>query len=195
MGSKRIKLDIGALTASSSEEGNFMFFLYRDGMDKCLAIPLNAPDMHAVLANFGQVPQKCGSIYKLFEMVSRFYNMELLEVSITRGKNSSHFESQMVFFDGEKEMRVEASFTDGVIMAKMFGCSIYIEEELMEQYATEVKEETGNLADTSKIKKTLEKQLDDAVNAEDYEKAEMIKEKLIFLNDASDSKHCRDYIK
>ncbi len=181
MGSKRIKLDIGALTASSSKEGNFMFFLYRDGMDKCLAIALNAPDMHALLANFGQAPQQNNSIYKLFEMMSRFYNIELLEIEIVKSKGPALFESRAVFLDGEKEMSAEASFTDGIIMAKMFGCSIFIEEELMEQYASATKEEAGNLVDTEKFKKSLEKKLNDAVDAEDYERAEMIKEKLIFL--------------
>lgn len=181
MGSKKIKLDIGALTASSDKEGNFMFFLYKDGMEKCLAVPLNAPEMHAVLVNFGQVPQQSGSIYKVFEMVSRFYHTDLIEVEIVRSEESPQFSSRLVFFDGEREIRCDAGFIDGVIVSKMFGCPIFIDEGLMQQYATDVKIETGNMLNPELVKQTLEEQLHEAVNAEDYERADKIKEKLNYL--------------
>ena len=35
---KRIRLDIGALTASPKEGGKFLFFLYKENMDRCLPI-------------------------------------------------------------------------------------------------------------------------------------------------------------
>lgn len=49
---KRIRLDIGAVTATPENGGSFMFFLYKDGLENCLRVKITPGDMHAVLANF-----------------------------------------------------------------------------------------------------------------------------------------------
>ena len=49
---KRIRLDIGAFTASSEEGGKFLFFLYKEKMDRCLSVGLTPPQMHSVLTVF-----------------------------------------------------------------------------------------------------------------------------------------------
>ena len=49
---KRVRLDIGALAASAEGGGSFTFFLYREGLDKCLPVPLTPPEMHAMLSPY-----------------------------------------------------------------------------------------------------------------------------------------------
>ena len=136
---KRIRLDIGALTASPSNGGSFMFFLYHEGMDKCLPVQLTPPDMHAVLSNFNQQePHHLPTVHNLFVSTLQQFRIELLEATVTRDEEHDAFTCELLFFDGEKEVKQTSGFIDGVILAKAFACPIYIDEELMERFASQI---------------------------------------------------------
>lgn len=188
MGDKRIKLDIGAITASPKEGGNFVFFLYRSGMDKCLAVPLTPPDMHAVLANFKQLSDEGIQIHNVFANVLREYRIEVLEIVIVKESEKSDFSSELLLFDGEKEFKTKAGFADGIIMAKIFGSPIYATSDLMEKYATVPDEVHKGIFNNGSIEQKLKMQLEEAVKAEDYEKAEKINNKINFLKNKSKDK-------
>ena len=66
---RRVRLDIGAVAASPEDGGSFTFFLYREGMDKCLPVPLTPPQMHSVLSYFKQLPDSTLSIHSLLTRV------------------------------------------------------------------------------------------------------------------------------
>ena len=111
---KRIRLDIGALTASPANGGSFMFFLYREGMDKCLPVQLSPPDMHAVLSNFNQQePHHTPTVHNLFVSTLQQFRIELLEVTVTRDDEHDCFTCELLMFDGEKEVRRISGFIDG----------------------------------------------------------------------------------
>ena len=99
---KRIRLDIGALTASPNDGGSFMFFLYREGMDKCLPVKLSPPDMHAVLANFNTPAPAGGTVHNLMHATLQEFRIELLEVTVVREEQDKEFATQLLFFDGER---------------------------------------------------------------------------------------------
>ena len=172
---KRIRLDIGALTASPDNGGSFMFFLYREGMNKCLPVKLSPPDMHAVLANFNQ-PQMPGiTVHGVFQQVLQQYRIELLEVTVLRNDQDNIFETELLFFDGEKEAKQTAGFIDGVILAKSFACPIYTDEALMEKYASTIDLVSEKIVKKEIHLQRLKEELEKAVVAEDYERASEIK--------------------
>ena len=51
MQESKIKLDIGAITASQEDGRSFLLFLYQEGGGRCLTIPLAPSDLHALLTN------------------------------------------------------------------------------------------------------------------------------------------------
>lgn len=172
---KRIRLDIGALTASPEGGGSFMFFLYREGMDKCLPVKLTPPEMHAVLSNFNQTSGNTPTIHSKFFSTLQSFRIELLEVTVARDAEDENFTAQLLFFDGEKEVTETTGFIDGIIMAKAFACPIYIGEELMEKYASKM-----DLISDKAVKKEirlqkLKEELSNAIAAEDYERAAQLK--------------------
>ena len=173
---KRIRLDIGALTASPDNGGSFTFFLYREGMDKCLPVKLNPPDMHAVLSNFNQQqPQETPTAQHLFFSTLQQFRIEMLEATVTRDEEHDIVTCELLFFDGEKEVTETTGFIDGIIMAKAFACPIYIGEELMEKYASKM-----DLVSDKAVKKEirlqkLKEELSNAIAAEDYERAAQLK--------------------
>ncbi len=173
---KRIRLDIGALTASPDNGGSFMFFLYREGMNKCLPVKLSPPDMHAVLANFNQPQMTPGiTVHGVFLQVLQQYKIELLEVTVLRNDQDNIFETELLLFDGEKEVKQIAGFIDGVILAKSFACPIYTDEELMEKYASTIDIVSEKIVKKEIHLQKLKEELEKAVSAEDYERAAEIK--------------------
>lgn len=172
---RRVRLDIGAVAASPEDGGSFTFFLYREGMDKCLPVPLTPPQMHSVLSYFKQLPDSTLSIHSLLTRVLQDYRIELLEVSIVRseeeGVENNGFVSELLFFDGDKEVKELAGFVDGIILSKNFSCPIYISEELMEQYAQTIDSQSKDVLDRETLLKKLKEELQEAINNEEYEKA------------------------
>ncbi len=172
---KRIRLDIGALTASPSNGGSFMFFLYREGMDKCLPVQLSPPDMHAVLSNFNQQePDHLPTVHNLFATTLQQFRIELLEVTVTRDDGHDCFACELLMFDGEKEVKTISGFIDGVILAKTFACPIYTSEELMEKYASAIDIVSEKIVKKEIHLQKLKEELANAVASEDYEKAAKI---------------------
>ena len=173
---KRIRLDIGALTASPENGGSFMFFLYREGMDRCLPVKLTPPDMHAVLSNFNQnQSQEPGpTVHNLFVSAMQQFRIELLEVTVIRDEQEDAFACQLLLFDGEKEVLIKSGFIDGVILAKIFACPIYTNEQLMDKYASEMDLVSEKIVKKELHLQKLKEELANAIAAEDYEKAAKI---------------------
>lgn len=168
---KRIRLDIGALTTSPDNGGSFMFFLYREGMNKCLPVKLSPPDMHSVLANFNQ-PQNPGiTIHRVLLSTLQQYHIELLEVTVIRDQENDCFSTELLFFDGEKEIKQNAGFIDGVILAKSFACPIYTDEALMEKYSSTIDIVSEKIVKKEIHLQKLKEELAKAIAAEDYERA------------------------
>ncbi|MBR5857091.1 MAG: bifunctional nuclease family protein [Bacteroidales bacterium] len=180
---RRVRLDIGAVAASPEEGGSFTFFLYREGMDRCLPVPLTPPQMHSILSNFKQLPGSSISMQSLFAEVLQQYRIELLEVSIVRSEDESAqenngFVSELLFFDGDKEIKQVAGFVDGIILSKSFSCPIYISEELLERHAKGIDVQSKDLLDKESLLNRLKEELQEAINNEEYERASEISKRI-----------------
>lgn len=190
---KRIRLDIGALAASPQDGGSFTFFLYREGMDRCLPVPLTPPEMHTALSNFKHDPDGV-SIHSAFAGVLQQYRIELLEVTIIREKAQKQdcpieqfedeklkngvFLSELLFFDGEREVRQVAGFIDGIILSKQFGAPIYIAEELMDKYSAGIDSYSKEVLNSEAALNKLKEALQEAINNEEYERASQISKQI-----------------
>ncbi len=179
---KRIRLDIGALTASPDNGGSFMFFLYREGMNKCLPVKLSPPQMHAVLTNFNQQHPQEITIHEAFRSTLQQFRIELLEVTVIHDDESDNFATELLLFDGEKEVRQKAGFIDGVIMAKSFACPIYTSEPLMEKYASAIDIVSDKIVKKEIKLQKLKEELNIAIASEDYERAAEINRAIDELN-------------
>lgn len=151
-----------------------MFFLYREGMNKCLPVKLTPPDMHAVLSNFNQNSKPEGTIHSVFASSLKEYRIELLEMLVTRNEQNDAFNAELLFFDGEKEVKQICGFIDGVILAKVFACPIYIDEQLMDKYATTIDITSEKIVKKEIHLQKLKEELANAIASEDYERAAKI---------------------
>lgn len=186
---KRIRLDIGAFTATAGQGGKYLFFLYRENMERGLPVTLTPPQMHSVLTlfkagDFGTIP-----VHSIFEKILRFYGVTLLEVEVEREREDEAFTSRLLLFNGEKELRQRADFIDGIILAKLFGTPIYINEELMERYSVRMDSASaGESIEAEEQIKRLSVALQRAIESEEYEQAESIKRRMEELKKRKNSK-------
>lgn len=185
---KRIRLDIGAFTATAGQGGKFLFFLYRENMERSLPVTLTPPQMHSVLSAFKAADLKVIPIHSIFRKILLFYGVELLEVEVEREKEEENFTSRLLLFNGEKELRQKADIIDGIILAKLFGTPIYINEELMERYSIRMDKASGESIEAEEQIKRFNMALQQAVESEDYELAGNIKKRIDELRKRQNSK-------
>lgn len=189
---KRIRLDIGALTASPKEGGKFLFFLYKENMDRCLPISLTPPQMHSVLSVFKSGNTRNLPVHSTVKNILEHYGVELLEVVVARNEEAGNFFSELLLFDGEREFRQAADFIDGIIFARLFGAPIYIDEELMARYSVGMDKYSQQTLDSEELLKKLDSALQEAIGSEEYERAESIKKRIDEIKKGKNSENRYD---
>ncbi|MBR2438231.1 MAG: bifunctional nuclease family protein, partial [Bacteroidales bacterium] len=142
--------------------------------DKCPPVKLSPPDMHAVLSNFNRQDGHGETIHNLFHNTLQQFRIELLEVTVVRDDRNECFACELLLFDGEKEIRQQGGFIDGVILAKQFACPIYTDEQLMEKYASAIDLVSEKIVKKEIHLQKLKEELANAISSEDYERAAQI---------------------
>ena len=178
---KRIRLTVGALAASPQDGGKFTFFLCQEEGDRCIVISLDPPQMHTMLLNFKSSDEtESFTIHSVVEKIFKAYRIELLEIEVEHDDNLNEFYTEVLFFDGEKEVMERMSVTDGIILAKKFAAPLYISEYLMDKWGVKI-----DLSEMEVMKKSmvnevesLKKSLKQAVDNEDYERAAIINKEI-----------------
>lgn len=178
---KRIRLTVGALTATPQDGGRFTFFLSQEGGDRCIVVSLDPPQMHTMLQNFKEGDSGDSfTIHSVFEKLLKSYRIELMEIEVSHDDNLNEFYSDLIFFDGEKEVKERLSVADGIILAKKFAAPLYVSKYLMDKWGVKV-----DLPEMEIMKRGmadeldfLEEKLQQAVETEDYERAAIINKEI-----------------
>ena len=178
---KRIRLTVGALTASPQDGGRFTFFLCQEGRDSCIVVSLNPPQMHTMLLNFKSNDENDSfTIHSVVEKILKAYRIELLEIEVEHDDNLNEFYTKVLFFNGEKEVRERLSVTDGIILAKRFAAPLYISEYLMDKWGVKIDLPEMDIMKKSMVDEVefLKEDLKQAVESEDYERAALINKEI-----------------
>ena len=174
---KRIRLTLGALTTSPQESGSFAFFLYQDRSDRCIVISLTPPQMHAMFVNLKDDANSEFEVHSVFERVLREYRIELLEIEIVKREGANEFMSEILLFDGEREVKKQIAIVDGIILAKKFDAPLYISSKLMDECSVTVNTPYNIQLKGEEKKDRLAHLLElfnYAIDREDYERASVI---------------------
>ncbi len=178
---KRVRLTVGALTATPRDGGKFTFFLCQEGEDRCIVLPLDPPQMHTMLLNFKESERGEGvTIHSVFEKLLKSYNIELLEIDVAHDDSINEFYADLLFFNGKEEVKERLPVTDGIILAKKFAAPLYISEHLMDKWGVKVDLPEMEIMKKCMSDKTgsLQESLRQAIDEEDYEKAAIINKEI-----------------
>ncbi len=190
----KVKLIVLGVTYSQTQTGGYILVLGEKQGKRRLLVVLHPLEAQSVVVQLERIIPQPPLVHDLFFNTNRIFGVELLEVNITKFENGA-FTSEMLFFDGEKQVNMEARTPDAVALSLRFRCPIFTTSEIMEQAGIIIDEEDEENIYTS-VKEheipghggkpnyddytdeELDSLLEEAVAREDYERAAAIRDEL-----------------
>ena len=193
---KKIKLDILGISYSQSQSGAYALIFGEAGKKRRLPIIIGSFEAQAIAIELEKMKPSRPLTHDLFKNFATTFNISINEVIIYKFSEGI-FYAKLVCFDGVKEVEIDSRTSDAVAIAVRFKCPIYTYEKILnaagiimqegdETIQSGSDEKTGDVSTVEEpaatyqhmTLKELEKKLMEAIDAEAYEKASMIRDEI-----------------
>jgi len=195
---EKIKLEIVGLSYSQTQSGAYALVLGESGGKRRLPIIIGGFEAQAIAIELEKMTPSRPLTHDLFKTFCQRFKVDVREV-IIYNLVEGIFYAKVVCGNEEKTAEIDARTSDAIALAVRFGCPIYTYEFILasagiildeESASRESEEETeedeemdlGELthpADFSSMSvNELEKQLQSALENEDYEKASRLRDEI-----------------
>jgi hypothetical protein len=189
---KRVKLKVLGISYSQTQSGAYALVLIEEKGERRIPIIIGGFEAQSIVIKLENLAPPRPLTHDLFKSFSDVFNISILEVFIYKLEDGVFF-SKLLCSNGENEYTIDSRTSDAVALALRFKCPIYITEEILEQAGITVApdgaaannqtdEETVFESETSRFSTytddELYKMIDEAVKAEDYEKAAAIRDEI-----------------
>jgi len=189
----KIKIEILGLSSSQSQTtGSFALVLGETGGERRLPIIIGMFEAQAIALEIEKIAPNRPMTHDLFKSFAHGFNYEVTEIIISDLKEGVFF-AKIVCTDGIKTIEVDARPSDAIAIGIRFEVSFYTyekvlaeagiilteDEEILEEESIEpivVEKEGERIQDFSVDK--LNEMLNEALAAEDYEKAAKIRDEI-----------------
>lgn len=191
---KKIKLSVLGISYSQTQSGAYALVLSEDDGDRRLPIIIGGFEAQAIVIKLENLNPPRPLTHDLFKNFSELMKADLKEVFIHKLEEGV-FYSQLVIRKDGKEIIMDSRTSDAVALALRFSCPIYIAEEIMDKAGIVIKENEyediegtekkppgpgkTSLPELSELSiSELKVKLEEAIKAEDYERAAFIKDEI-----------------
>ncbi len=194
---KKIKLDILGISYSQSQSGAYALIFGEAGNKRRLPIIIGSFEAQAIAIELEKMKPSRPLTHDLFKNFATTFNVSITEVIIYKFSEGI-FYAKLICYDGVKEVEIDSRTSDAVAIAVRFKCPIYTYESILEAAGIVMQEgddaiETGKPASQTSAAadpsdpgkeyshmtlKELEKKLMEAIDAEAYEKASVIRDEI-----------------
>ncbi len=193
---KKIKLEILGISYSQSQSGAYALIFGEEGQKRRLPIIIGSFEAQAIAIELEKMKPSRPLTHDLFRNFAQTFNIAVTEVIIYKFSEGIFF-AKLICFDGIKEVEIDSRTSDAVAIAVRFQCPIYTYESILNAAGIEMQEgsdpvgtttePTASKKPTKKGKpdnyshmtlKELEKKLMEAIDAEAYEKASVIRDEI-----------------
>jgi len=190
---KLVQLDIERLEPSSSHKSSYVLLLREIGGDRKLPIvigPCNAGSI-AIYLESDQNPER-PLTHDIIKSITNNFNITVSRVVIHTLIEGVFHASFFCFMDGDEEVEIDARTSDAIAIAIRMGCPIFTYNDILQEagiiltddYSTSFRDDTSE--DTESKKNVLEtlslgelkKQMNDAIEEENYERASEIRDEI-----------------
>ncbi len=168
-------------TVARTDQGNAVL-IKPVGGETAVPIFIGQPEAQSILIGLGNVPMPRPLSHDLFIMIMKKVGVALQRVEIT-GLKEGTFYAQLIVQQGEETIVVDSRPSDAIALAVRVKCPIFISETVVDEagisvhsITEEAKETEPPRGDTSKSR--LQKELEEAVAEENYERAAQIRDQL-----------------
>lgn len=190
MNKKKIKLNILGLSYSQTQSGAYALVLAEEEGERRIPIIIGGVEAQSIAIKLEGLEPPRPLTHDLFLNFARAFTIDLMEVIIYKLEEGI-FYSELVCFKNNEVIRIDSRTSDAVALALRFNCPIYTYEEILSKAGivldfgdTKEKEEPRPVKPKTSIgleSKTLEELrtlLNEAVEAENYEKASEIRDEI-----------------
>ncbi len=193
---KKIKLDILGISYSQSQSGAYALIFGEAGKKRRLPIIIGSFEAQAIAIELEKMKPSRPLTHDLFKNFATTFNITIKEVIIYKFSEGI-FYAKLICYDGVKEVEIDSRTSDAVAIAVRFKCPIFTYENILDAAGIVMQEgdeaiETGKdtsrqpIADSGETSKDfshmtlkeLEKKLMEAIDAEAYEKASVIRDEI-----------------
>ncbi len=179
---KKIELEIVGLSNKVSQTNNYAVVLGELSGMRRLPIVIGSFEANAIAVAMEQMVHQRPLTHDLFKLVMDEFTIELKEVVISNLVDGIFF-AQLVCSRDHQLHVLDARTSDAIALALRFECPIYTYEFILEAAGIVFESEEGSEArpdevSPSQVIQKLEKQLDEAIQAENYEKAARIRDEI-----------------
>lgn len=169
------------------QSGAYALILAQEDGPYRIPMVIGASEAQSIAVNIERIVTPRPITHDLFCTLAHAFSIELVEVFIYKF-DMGIFYSELLFTDGEREVRIEARASDAIAIALRTGSPIYTTEEVMHLTGTiltvENSEGSGDAEETapeeenyeSLSDEALEEMLSNFISEENYEGAAKINE-------------------
>ena len=190
---KLVQLDIERLEPSSSNKSTYVLLLREIGGDRKLPIvigPCNAGSI-AIYLESNSNPER-PLTHDIIKSITNNFNITISRVVIHTLTEGVFHSSFFCFMDGDEEIEIDARTSDSIAIAIRMGCPIFTYNDILQEagiiltddypkYRDEDKEEleeSKNILSGPLSLGELKKQMKEAINDEDYERASELRDEI-----------------
>lgn len=195
----KVRLNVLGISYSQTQTGAYALVLAEETGNRRIPIIVGGFEAQAIAIQLEGLKPARPLTHDLFFNFANTFGISLLEINIHKLEEGV-FYSQLTCFDGENTIEIDSRTSDAIALALRFKCPIFTSEDILTKAGiiidfeqdpdnpssqgeeVEITEEnqakidTGNLQEVSA--EDLNQLLEDAVKAEDYEKASKIRDEL-----------------
>lgn len=194
---QKVRLNVLGISYSQTQSGAYALVLSEDEGQRRIPIIIGGFEAQSIAIHLEGLTPPRPLTHDLFVSFSNAFNIELLEVNIYRLEDGV-FYSQLVCFNGDKQVVLDSRTSDAIALALRFKCPIFTTPDIVERAGVFIEEGDESTDSTSSEEEqvleddpvfeesefkllnidSLNELLQEAIEQEDYEKASHIRDEL-----------------
>lgn len=194
---QKVKLNVLGISYSQTQSGAYALVLSEEDGLRRIPIIIGGFEAQSIAIHLEGLTPPRPLTHDLFLSFANSFNIELLEVNIYRLEDGV-FYSQLVCFNGDKEVVIDSRTSDAIALALRFKCPIFTTPEIVDRAGVYIEEDEADSDDThgtaddsfdepitydesefeSLNLDSLNSLLQEAIELEDYERASHIRDEI-----------------
>jgi bifunctional DNase/RNase len=182
----KIRLKLIGITFSQVQAGAYALVLAEEDGVRRIPIIIGTPEAQSIAIFLEKLRPPRPLTHDLFVSLIRALEISLKEIFIYKYEDGIFF-SDLIFSDGENDIHLDSRTSDAIALAIRSDADITINEEIMDEVGIEMEEidfldepdenyESSDQSIEDMNLSELQQSLQDAVTAENYEKASYIRD-------------------
>jgi hypothetical protein len=194
---KKLELKIDKNSMAKNASGNYIIVL-EDSYDRKLPIIVNPADAQFITIKNHNISVSKPLTSEVFKIITDTYHIDIQEVFIYDYDQTIFF-VKIITTDGNDIYEVECSISTGLNLSVAYDCPIYITKDLMDKEGIildDKLEKHDNVKMLSMVSKkskseiidSLNKEIEELLESEEYEKAAQLRDKIESLKSKKNKK-------